>query len=82
MNTRDIDPDCLDFEAGPVVQGSSAENQQVYYRTLNDGKLVEVGVLYFDGSFDCWLNPAPWSVLSELRSYASKFRIHCNNPLA
>ena len=79
---QDIDPDCLDFEAGPVVQSNDAKSQLIYYHNLNDGKLVEVGVLYFDGSFDCWLNPAPWSILSELRSYASKFRTYCNSPLA
>lgn len=69
-----VNPDVVDFDAGTMILGINGEVATVSFPLINSGEFVEIGRLYSDGSFDCWLDPAPWSILSELKSHASRFR--------
>ena len=82
MTEFTIDPDVIDFDAKITTVKAEDGVATVFLPSASTGELVEIGRLYSDGSFDCWLDPAPWSILSELRSCANRFRIHCNSPLA
>ena len=77
-----IDPDMIDLGAKITIAEAKDGVAIVSLPSISTGELVEIGRLYSDGSFDCWLSSAPWSILSELRSRANKFRIRCNGPLA
>lgn len=69
-----ISPDVIDFDVGTMTLEINGEVIIVSFPSINSGELIEIGRLYSDGSFDCWLDPAPWSILSELKSQASRFR--------
>ena len=77
-----IDSGAIDLGAKITIAEAKDGVATVSLPSIGAGELVEIGRLYSDGSFDCWLDPAPWSILSELRSCANKFRIHCISPLA
>lgn len=69
-----VDPDVIDFDVGTMTLEINGEVIIVSLPSINSRELVEIGRLYSDGSFNCWLDPAPWSILSELRSQANRFR--------
>lgn len=69
-----VDPDVIDFDVGTMTLEINGEVVIVSFPSISTGELIEIGRLYSDGSFDCWLDPAPWSILSELRSQANRFR--------